>query len=170
MISSQKVSPVLAITFKPINFPHNLVYKDTLMSEHHKRQAELSQIICHWHQNNGILTELWKYNSSRHLSILQKWVNYLCVCVCVWALSCFSPVQLFVTHGLQPTRLPCPRLLEWVAMPSSRDLPNLGIEPASVVSLLLAGRFFTASAFLWQRLNSQPEVFHAMYWMNASPK
>ena len=46
MIPSQKVSPVLAITFKPINFPHNLVYKDTLMSEHHKRQAELSQIKC----------------------------------------------------------------------------------------------------------------------------
>ena len=48
-------------------------------------------------------------------------------------------------------------------MLSSRDLPNLGIEPAFVVSPVLAGRFFTASAFLWQRLNSQPEVFHAMY-------
>ena len=30
------------------------------------------------------------------------------------------------------------RILEWVAMPSSRDLPNPGIKPRQV-----AGRFFT---------------------------
>ena len=41
------------------------------------------------------------------------------------------------------------KILEWVAMPSSRgssqpgDLPNPGIEPAS---LALAGLFFTTSA------------------------
>ena len=35
------------------------------------------------------------------------------------------------------------RILEWVAMPSSRDLPDLGIEPTSLTTPALAGRFFT---------------------------
>ena len=38
------------------------------------------------------------------------------------------------------------RILEWVAMSSSRDLPDLGIEPASLASPTLAGEFFTTSA------------------------
>ena len=38
------------------------------------------------------------------------------------------------------------RILEWVAMLSSRDLPDPGIEPRSLVSDALAGRFFTTSA------------------------
>ena len=37
------------------------------------------------------------------------------------------------------------RILEWVAIPSSRDLPNSGIEPESLMSPALAGRFFTTS-------------------------
>ena len=38
------------------------------------------------------------------------------------------------------------RTLEWVAMSSSRDLPNSGIEPTSPISPALAGEFFTTSA------------------------
>ena len=38
------------------------------------------------------------------------------------------------------------RTLEWVAMSSSRDLPNSGIEPTSLMSPALAGEFFTTSA------------------------
>lgn len=38
------------------------------------------------------------------------------------------------------------RILEWVAMLSSRDLPDPGIEPESLMSPALAGRFFTPSA------------------------
>ena len=34
------------------------------------------------------------------------------------------------------------RILEWVAISSSRDLPQLGIEPTSLVSPALAGGFF----------------------------
>ena len=37
-------------------------------------------------------------------------------------------------------------ILEWVAMPSSKDLPDPGIKPASLMSLALAGRFFTTRA------------------------
>ena len=33
------------------------------------------------------------------------------------------------------------RILEWVAVPSSRDLPNPGIETASLTSPALAGGF-----------------------------
>ena len=35
------------------------------------------------------------------------------------------------------------RILECVAMPSSRDLPDPVIKPTSLASLALAGRFFT---------------------------
>ena len=38
------------------------------------------------------------------------------------------------------------RILEWVAMPSSRDLPDAGTELVFLMSLVLAGRFFTTSA------------------------
>ena len=37
------------------------------------------------------------------------------------------------------------RMLEGVAIHSSRDLPNLGIEPVSLMSPALAGGFFTTS-------------------------
>ena len=37
------------------------------------------------------------------------------------------------------------RILEWVAVSFSRDLPNPEIEPASVESPALAGRFFTTA-------------------------
>ena len=37
------------------------------------------------------------------------------------------------------------RILEWVAMPFSRDLPNPEIEPLSLMSPALAGEFFTTS-------------------------
>ena len=38
------------------------------------------------------------------------------------------------------------RILEWVACPPSGDLPDPGIEPVSLMSLALAGGFFTTSA------------------------
>ena len=38
------------------------------------------------------------------------------------------------------------RILEWVAMSSSRDLPDPGTEPSSPLSLALVGGFFTPSA------------------------
>ena len=42
-------------------------------------------------------------------------------------------------------------ILEWVAMPSPRDLPNPGIEPMSFMPPALAGRFFTTST-TWEAL------------------
>jgi len=37
------------------------------------------------------------------------------------------------------------RILEWAAMHSQGDLPNSGMEPGSLLSPALAGRFFTTS-------------------------
>ena len=44
-------------------------------------------------------------------------------------------------HGVLPAII-----LEWIAIPSSRDLSNPGIEPVSLTSPALAGGFFTTSA------------------------
>ena len=38
------------------------------------------------------------------------------------------------------------RILEWVAIPPPGHLPDPGIEPVSLKSPALAGKFFTASA------------------------
>ena len=38
------------------------------------------------------------------------------------------------------------RILEWVAVPSSRGHPNPGVKPTSFLSPALASRFFTTSA------------------------
>ena len=41
------------------------------------------------------------------------------------------------------------RILEWVALLSSRDLPDPEIKPASLMSPALAGGFFTTGA-IWE--------------------
>ena len=44
-------------------------------------------------------------------------------------------------------------ILGWVALPSPGDLPNPGIETASLTSFALAGRFFTTGA-TWEALDT----------------
>ena len=74
----------------------------------------------------------------------------LCVCMCVHlvALPCLTlcnPVDCIPphssVHGIFQTKL-----LERVAISSSGDLPNPGIEPASPASWALAGEFITTCA------------------------
>ena len=54
-------------------------------------------------------------------------------------------------HGLSQARI-----LEWVAISLSRDLPDPGIKPLSFMSPALAGKFFTSSTtwFRYQVLSS----------------
>ena len=68
------------------------------------------------------------------------------LCVCAKSLqSCLSlcnpmnrnPPGSSVHGSLQA------RILKWVAIPSSRGFPNPRIEPESLTSSALAGRFFT---------------------------
>ena len=61
----------------------------------------------------------------------------------LWTVACQGSV-----HGILQARI-----LEWVAMPSSSDLPNPGIEPVSLMSPALAGGFFTTRA-TWEARNS----------------
>ena len=60
-------------------------------------------------------------------------------------LSRFSRVRLCVTPGSSVHGISQARLLEWVAVPSFGDLPDPGMEPASLVSPASAGGFFTTS-------------------------
>ena len=51
----------------------------------------------------------------------------------------YSPLG-FSVHGILQARI-----LEWIAMPSSRDLPDSGVELVSLMFHALAGGFFTTS-------------------------
>ena len=84
--------------------------------------------------------------------IIRYWLYTLCCTI--------YPCMLVSAKLLQPCQILCnpidhsppgssvhgvlqARILEWVAMPSSRDLPNPGIESRSLISPALAGGFFT---------------------------
>ena len=105
----------------------------------------------------GLQIEKWAEDMNRHFSQrkklklpvfnlsnpkLQLSLGYVSV------LSFFSGVRLIVTLWLQPASLLFHgiipgQMLKWVACPPLGDLPNPGIEPVSLMSLALAGGFFT---------------------------
>ena len=75
----------------------------------------------------GVQDQHSSFDCSEALNSLPR----VCVCSTVSVVS--DSLQLY---GLQPIRLfvhgiPQARTLEWVAVPSSGDLPDLGIEPMS---------------------------------------
>ena len=78
--------------------------------------------------------------ASRHRTLRKLLRRRACM------LSHFSRVRLCVTPGSSVHGISQARLLEWVAVPSFRDLPDPGMEPASLVSPASAGGFFTTSA------------------------
>ena len=81
------------------------------------------------------------------------------LCVCSVVSDSLQP------HGLWPARLLCPldspaRILEWVAMPFSRYLPNdPGIEPVSLASPVWTDGFFTQDSLAKWRLVQHPIWF-----------
>ena len=77
-------------------------------------------------------------------------------CAVCSAESLPSRPALFNPNDYSPPGSPVPgilqeRILEWVPMPSSKDLPNPGIKPMCLTSPSLAGGFFTTSA-TWEVL------------------
>ena len=81
-----------------------------------------------------------------------KWGTAVCVCVCVCVRTrTLSYVLLFVTPWTVDCQAPLSmefyRQEHWSGLPfpPPGDLPNLGIEPMSLVSPALAGGFFTTS-------------------------
>ena len=77
----------------------------------------------------------------------------------MYVLSHFSRVQLFVTPWTVARQAPLsmgfPRQEYWSGLlfPPPGDLPDPGIEPSSLMSPALAGRFFTTSA-TWEALRA----------------
>jgi len=61
-------------------------------------------------------------------------------------------------HGISQARI-----LEWVAMPSPRDLPDPGIGPKSLASSALAGRFFMICHLLWLIIKTRGRVWEGGY-------
>ena len=120
----------------------------------------------------GYWTFAWKHLWHRRLKVpclritnislcFEHCTPYVCVrarvCVshfsCVWLcdLRACSPPGSSV-HGILQARI-----TQWMAMPSSRDLPNPGTEPMSLISPVVAGRFLTISA-TWEALSSWYEL------------
>ena len=78
---------------------------------------------------------------------ISKMFYYSSACVCAKSvqlcLTLFDPMDCSPPGSSVHTILQA-RILELVTMPSSRDLPDPGIEPASLASSAIAGRFFSA--------------------------
>jgi len=76
----------------------------------------------------------------------------MCVCLCMRANKSLQSCLTFCDpldhspRGSSVHWILQARILERVAIPSSRDLPDPGIEPMSLMSSALAGRFFTTNA------------------------
>ena len=89
--------------------------------------------------------------------------------MCACMLSLFSRVQLFVILWTvvyqDPLSMGFSRQEYWnrLPCPPSGDLPNPAIEPVSLVSPALAGRFFTTSA-------TSPFIdFSDLYYLKSLP-
>ena len=82
----------------------------------------------------------------------KRWYNipHVAMHACMW--SCVSHFQLSATQWTVALEaylsmgILQARIVEWVAMPSSRNFPNPGTALASLTSPALAGRFFTTGA------------------------
>ena len=80
--------------------------------------------------------------------------------MCTCLLSCSSHVQFCDPMDHSPPGsfvqgILRARILEWVTMPSSRDLSNPRVEPSSLASPALAGGFLTTSPsweYFWNSL------------------
>ena len=88
--------------------------------------------------------------------------------------SCLVMSDSLQLHGLQPTKLLCPwrfsRQEYWSRLPCPppADLSNPGIQPASLLSLLLENEFFTTST-TWEVESAGMECFFFSWVYVTSP-
>ena len=97
-----------------------------------------SQWYISWYYNLnlmrvGVLESWYDWSVCKHAKLLQSWLTFC------------DPMDHRLpgssVHGILQARI-----LEWVALPFSRGSSQPGIEPTSLTSPALAGRFFTTSA------------------------
>ena len=74
-----------------------------------------------------------------------------------WTVACQVPLSMEFS-----------RQEYWIAISSSRDLPDLGIKPASLVSPALAGRFFTTEPSGKPQFDNKPEIKRNIKFSGAS--
>ena len=94
------------------------------------------------------------------LGIVELICVYVCVCVCVLSHVCLFAAPWAVAHqALLSTGFP--RQEYWSGLPfhTPEDLLNSGIEPTSLMSPALAGRFFTSSATWEAYINIYVYIF-----------
>ena len=89
--------------------------------------------------------------TAAHRASLSFTISQSCICVCIGTKSLQScPILCNSMDHSPPGYSVCgiiqARIFEWVAVPSSGDLPNPEIEPVSPMSSALATRFFTTRA------------------------
>ena len=82
-----------------------------------------------------IFTEIYSHHHYLIPEYLRAKLLQSCLTVCN-PMDCSPPGSS--VHGILQARI-----LEWVAIPPLGDLPNSGMEPKSLTSPALAGRFFT---------------------------
>ena len=80
----------------------------------------------------------------KHEEILLHQIGILCAKFVQSCLTLCDSVD-YNPPGSSVHGIPQARILEWVAMLYSRDLPDPGIKPTSLMSPALAGGFFTTS-------------------------
>ena len=99
-----------------------------------------------WDRWTEARTQDWE-SSQTPLGVNLKGTSRNSICLCAFMLSCFSVVLLFVTLWTiahqAPQSMGFSSRFPW---PLPGDLPDPGIEPASLTSPASAGRFSTTSA------------------------
>ena len=92
-----------------------------------------------------------------YLFMKRFWLSYNLQLLFACMLSCLSHVRLFETPRTTGNLAPLSKgfsrqeYLSGLPFLTSRDLPNPGIKPASLMSPVLGGRYFTTEP-LWEAL------------------
>ena len=81
-------------------------------------------------------------------------LNFMLLCLDVWSCPTLGDPMDYSPPGSSVHGIFQARILEWAAMPVSRDLPNPGIKPLSPASPAIFS--FCPGKGLFELLNAQP--------------
>ena len=112
--------------------------KQTFLQRRHTNGQQVYENVLNITNPQGHANQNHKTSSHTHQ-------NVLCLCsVAQSHLTLCNPMD-FSPPGSSVHRIFRARILEWVAISFSSDLPDPGIEPMSLASPTLAGSFFTTA-------------------------